>query len=1849
MFKFSRKYSRAISILLLLLMVQSFLPTSVMALTSGPAQPETQQFAPAGMDNMVDPFTGDFSYNIPLMDVGGYPININYSAGITPDAEASWVGLGWNLNVGAITRNMRGLPDDFAGDNVTKEYNVKPNQTFGVTGKMKTEIFGFEKKLKNVKIANKGLSVNATIQYNTYNGFGIKIGASPSVQGGSTSRPKLGGNLGVNASIGSDDGFEVTPTMGLSSTETEGDVETGLSASISFPMSTREGLKGMTLSASRTKGTTSSETATEAAAALGMADVSSEGGVSSSAFKGFATPTFSPSMEHSKYSVNANLKFDFSKTRLVSDGKPFGFVGFYSGEFLKETSKDVPAFGYMYSGLSQSPDILMDFNREKDGSFNQFTTNLPLTNYTYDVFSVSGQGIGGAYRMYRGDVGSVRDPVSTSTASTPGIGVEVGLGATLVPSATTVKVGIDGNYSQTNTYSGPWQSGGNGINSFNNEKETALNVINKEMVYFKKVGEMAAETDNTFVDNVQVGTNALRHGMVSSTSFLGDGELNSQYVDYKYNSSSISTGAANQRNVRKVRSTPFTTLLADEATYANILPIYDHTINSFTWNAKTGNYRNPDASDANIGYAKSTISRIDADKKAHHISEIRVTDNAGARYIYGIPAYNTHQEEVTFAIANGNSSNTMTGMVQYSPNNDDTPGNSKGLDHYYNKVITPAYAHSYLLTTVLSADYVDRDYIPGPSDGDLGNYTKFNYSRAIAKYKWRTPYSAAGSEGSYTQGMVGDDAEDDKANYVYGEKEIWYLHSIETRTHVAEFYLKDREDGLGAINKDGGKDITGPRQQYIDKIVLYSKPDKLNSSAIPVKVVHFEYDYSLCPNVPNNSGNPVMVNGNDINAAHGKLTLKKVWFTYGSSEKGILNPYVFNYADQTFNGSTDAELNPAYGIKNYDRWGNFKKDGTTVETSNAEFPYTNPDKATTDKYAAVYALSSIETPTGGTIRAYYESDDYGYVQDKRAMRMFKLAGFSNNGTNEANDINNNTLYAPDTHKEWVIVDLAEGFTPESNNPNDEFNRKYLSGINQLYFKVFAKVLTDGDRYEFVSGYGEVDPSGTQLIGSAPYYKAKIKLVRVKAGGAISSEVNPITKAGWMFARMNLSREVTGAGNAEDNGLEQVLRSILSMFESIGEIFTGFSGKMLIDGNCNTVELARSFVRLNEPDKIKMGGGHRVKAIVMVDNWGLMKSDKEALPNQKQTSFYGQKYNYSMLENGETISAGVAAYEPILGNDENPFRLPVTQIVAPHKSFYLETPFGESFFPSPTVGYREVTVTPIKVTAANYNVNSLPSNGTGYVKHEFYTAKDFPTIVHYTNLETKRHSPSIIFKFMKFDSKDLVTCSQGYSVELNDMHGKQKAQRVYPDMAAGVSGVTPSAISEVEYTYKTNTDGTLSNKATYIKPDLTIVREGTGNEMGVEIDLVQDQRYSESQTIGGGLAVNGKLSLTIIPPAPAPIPSYVLTAFPDVTIEGTRFRSIVDTKVINRTAILETTTAKENGASITTKNIAWDAKTGQVLLTQTENEFHDPIYNFTYPGYWAYQRMHQAAETEGFTFNNFASVQSQLKDGDELCLSGMPGIYHVNENGGVKSILDKNGNPVTSGNAKVVRSGARNNSTTPVGSVTTLVNPIKAGNTSLVFDEVLNTGVNEYKEGWQRFCNCDLVDNTQNPYVLGLKGNLRPFRNWTYLTNRKQSIKNENVSVRKDGVFLDFSPFWIPSGNVLIQDQSNPMAKWQFISRIEKYNAIGMPLEEKDALGRYSAALYSYAKNLQVATSNNSKYQETGFDGFEDYDFGDCADDHMSWREHSTNVTIYEAHTGRKSIKVLPGLPLKISKVIVECQ
>lgn len=112
-----RKIRRPVSLFcVFLILFEVFLPGFALALTSGPTAPEATSFEPVDTTDMVNMVTGDLAYNIPLLEVpgpsGGYPLSLSYHAGIQPGEDASWVGLGWTLNPGAVIRNVNGFADD---------------------------------------------------------------------------------------------------------------------------------------------------------------------------------------------------------------------------------------------------------------------------------------------------------------------------------------------------------------------------------------------------------------------------------------------------------------------------------------------------------------------------------------------------------------------------------------------------------------------------------------------------------------------------------------------------------------------------------------------------------------------------------------------------------------------------------------------------------------------------------------------------------------------------------------------------------------------------------------------------------------------------------------------------------------------------------------------------------------------------------------------------------------------------------------------------------------------------------------------------------------------------------------------------------------------------------------------------------------------------------------------------------------------------------------------------------------------------------------------------------------------------------------------------------------------------------------------------------------------------------------------------------------------------------------------------------------------------------------------------------------------------------------------------------
>ena len=107
----------------------------------GPGQPEfTRSGGSPDLVNLVNLTTGDFTCNAPALEGPGpersRSLPLTYWAGIKLAQEASWVGLGWSLNAGAIARSLNGYPDDANGELMKSPYNQQLTRgwTGGVPG-----------------------------------------------------------------------------------------------------------------------------------------------------------------------------------------------------------------------------------------------------------------------------------------------------------------------------------------------------------------------------------------------------------------------------------------------------------------------------------------------------------------------------------------------------------------------------------------------------------------------------------------------------------------------------------------------------------------------------------------------------------------------------------------------------------------------------------------------------------------------------------------------------------------------------------------------------------------------------------------------------------------------------------------------------------------------------------------------------------------------------------------------------------------------------------------------------------------------------------------------------------------------------------------------------------------------------------------------------------------------------------------------------------------------------------------------------------------------------------------------------------------------------------------------------------------------------------------------------------------------------------------------------------------------------------------------------------------------------------------------------------------------------------
>lgn len=1583
------KHNKKIAFSLLLLMtLQLVFPAVSHALTSGPGQPEMKGFEPIGNSDMVDLFSGDFSYNIPLMDVGGYPLNLAYHSGASLDDESSWVGYGWSLNVGSVNRQLRGLPDDFNGtDQQEREMHVKDHTVTG--GKFSVSLKAIGIPVSNYsghKLNLAGATVSLGLKYDNYRGIGMQFGVNTGLSltneaAGDKTNNSVGLDVGLNLS--SFDGASVNASV-YSGNLMDND-KVSKSRSIGLGYNSRSGLTGMTLDLFKAPTLKFDE----------KTDLHLFNSLGSS-YTSFAGESFTPTIDH----PTKNSSFTFTLTigpELFIPYIGFGGEGSFSRQSTAETLRKLPSYGYMYSEKGAAdPNALMDLTREKDIPYTKDVKYLPIPIPSYDLFTATSQDGSGQYRAYRGSSGVYSDPKTQTSSSDNTIGIEGGPG-------TYVEIGANYYHQKITTTTQKWTDRNKILNKLDFQSSGSTPLY--EPVYFKRVGE-PVPSDDDYLNKIE-NTSPFAAILSNNISNAFDGaELSSSVRTTTLGSDNM---GVLKRDRREIRNTAFSYLTSKEAShFALDKNIYDYKPDSLP------------LSGCSSGAIKNTFQRNSDYRKPHHISEITITGEDGKRSVYGIPVYNVYQKEVSFSI-DADLSKRKTGLIGYNRGVDDTLYNNKGRDNYYSKEVTKPYATSYLLTAILSPDYVDKTG-DGVSDDDLGTAVKFNYTRLDSLYSWRTPYATTSNTANYNEGFLSDD-KDDKANYVYGKKEIWYIHSIESKTMVAQFILAYRDDGLGVLNDGGGIDSIN-KLKYLKEIRLFSKSDlKLHNNnpaqTTPIKIVHFVYDYSVCRGLPNS------LHGG------GKLTLQKVYFTFAENNKGILSPYEFSY-DTTYN---------QYGYRQYDRWNTFKDpDINPGGLNNSEFPYTSQDTTFSNKFASTGQLNKIILPSGGIIKVTYEADDYAYVQDKRASEMFIVKGLTTGG-DSVSLINADYLY----------VDL-----PTPVKDTSELRRKYFEGINKLYFKFFMDLDGLGHK-EFVPGYADIQ-SIDGIYSGGLITTAKIKLQKLNGK-------NPIARAGWQFLRMNLPKYAYPNSENIDNdesNLKKTIEALVTAFGSIKELIEGFDKRAERMGYCNKFDKGKSWVRLCCPTKKKIGGGLRVRRIDMSDDWATMSGTTGS-----KTSTYSQVYAYTTTDqDGSQISSGVASYEPMIGNDENPFRQPLTyeqkQTLGLDNYFYIEQPFCESLFPAPSVGYSKVTVKSVG-TGDDETVNR-----TGTTVSEFYTAKDYPTKVSVLGIDENRPSLSNIFKLVGALSYDIVGLSQGYSIELNDMHGKPKSSNIY-----NKSGEN---ISSVEYFYKTVNELAESKQLTNSVKAIDETGNISDKQIGLDVETYTDMREQTTTNWGTSYSMSFGVGSIVIFPFPFGFPGF------GANKDTRSYRASSSLKIINRFAIQYKVKKTQNGSSITTENLLWDAETGNVLLTKTQNEFDDPIYSFAYPAHWVYDRMGQAYKNLGTILTGFStnsngeilnsSYNSLVVPGDELIDINSSNKYWVINSpisaGSANRIINQAGNiqNVSGLTLKLLRSGRRNMANTAIGTITSLVNPIVGDHLDItVLSKILDAKATVFSEEW----------------------------------------------------------------------------------------------------------------------------------------------------------------------------------------
>jgi|GEM_PF-4996715 len=1728
-------------VLLAVFCIEIFTPTVVWA-TNGPTSPEASSFAPAGDQEMVDLFTGDFKYNIPLLDIEGYPINLSYSSsGINSETPASWVGLGWTLNPGSVSRSLNGLPDDFNGDEVTKVIHQKENQRWRASGASNIEFFGFQ--------PSTGSNLNIGIKYDNILGIGFDLSFE-----NATDNSPLELNFGYDSYSGFNTGLTIKPK--------------GTNFEISGGFSGSSGLTNLAVSGGGDY---------KAGMALNMNN---------------SFPTTSPQIEPEMEITNLLFGLTLGASVLGTDFD-FETTGTFFESKIKDNNLSAPSFGYYYFDHSMPDEAILDINREGSTLLTRDARTMTATQYGIDRFSVSGNGIGGSFRAYRNDIGVVGSPSLTYSNESEQVGIEAsggsGLGANLAIGYSRVESGKLNNLWQQ------WKGWSYPSNS------------DEQNVFFRSESELHVNnsSENTII---QYASNARPEAVTTSEAVRPI--ITGFYPSY---STAINKNGSTRDFTQQTTHRKFNVANSAFQPYT----AYQRS------NIGNTNFKNhPHYELDNTGGIQSVgavtnIAVQNSIRQPHHFSRIDVTGEGGQRYVYGVPVYAKANKSFSFSVSSANASLNLPAVgkyMQYDINLD--PLMSIGTEReYYSEETKPGYAQSFLLTEVQSPDYVDVT-LDGPTSDDLGNVHEFKYTRTSENFKWRAPYGE--KLFAYDEGMEGV-YNDDMGSVQYGEKEIWYLSEIHSKNFVAVFVLANRMDDKPVVGINGGKDSQDNSSKRLVRIELYNSVEyKANKrNATPIKTVHFKYDYSLVKNTPDNSGASLSQSEYYTTSTNhkGKLTLKEVYFTYGNSQRSEDEGYRFEY-----NG-----LNPDYGIENQDHWGTYSNG-----YSNHIYPYTIQDGPTIDQWSSAWCLTDIYTPMGGRTKVEYESDQYRYVQDDRAMYLANVVG-----TGTSNEVDTNALTNTAFLEKGLGVNITQDYIyiklPRALTSQQELE-DIFRGIGKFYYKFYTNGASSNNMW--VTGYlnGSVGfcEWNNQLLKN--YIYIKVDKVPVVDNGL--PDTHPASRAGYRLLSDRALPLLFPSTSPSTSNNTSVFTFLIDAVGQMTSFITSPYVYMKSRNIASRIYLNRqSRIRIPVIDS-KYGGGNRVRRITQYDLWD--QHTQMGIGNS-----YIMEYKY-VTEDGQ--SSGVCTTEPSFAGEENPYRKEFIQssgyrFLAPDQPVYLPHAPGESMMPGPNVGYS-------RVVKEMPNPNGYQNQGIGKVVNEFYTAKDFPVIFDRTKLASSITTPHLmpinpLAEFFNVEEAKS-TFVQGISVQTNDMHGKPKADWVY---AEGMN----SPLSGTEYKYKLNKNG--SSVSSTIKRHKHLNNEAItllGGEkhtstIGTDVDVVIDANSHYESTTTPGLRTN--INFVGIWPIPGiPIPKF--------SLRSNTTRTSVISKHYHQKGVMDSIITYDQGAMLRMHNVAHDWKSGSAIITSQTNEHNERNYTTNLPAHWAYPQMGFASEaqltrltlSQSSTPNRYSvsSASELVTEGDvvfyHITNQGSPvtGLAWVNDiNAGEIQLVGENGSVVyfqpdnqAINYMIIVQSGRTNMFSSPLLTVVSeekpwLIDPMASLNS---FDNVISTKAVEYSESGTVYC--DKLN--RNDFLNGERGRWYPERDWIINTERN------HASSFKKGYFSTYSPFWSYSGTRF--DFNRNPAGWTWRTMNYATTPFGQSRDVINALGKYSSQQYGYGLRLPEASFQNAGSHEILFESFDSRWYSgeqpiDLANYVKGDWVTGVNPTNNEAHTGNYSLEI----------------